>query len=93
MSRGGNSGGGGGNGCRDGAGSGGGDDGGFCLAEQPLDGLAVGAVTQLASELEYPGSTEGWHADAAAAPVDLGVTVSGARGSYLGFGSGGGGGE
>lgn len=85
----GRSGGGGGGDC---AGASGGDDGRLGLSEQPLDGLAVGAVTQFARQLEYAGCAERRHSDAAAAAVHLGVTVSGARereSRHLGFGCGG----
>ena len=65
----------------DGAGAGGGDNGGLGLAEEPLDGLSVGAVAELAGELEDAGGAEERHADAAAPAVDLGVAVlGGARG-------------
>ena len=61
----------------DGAGAGGGDDGGLGVAEEPLDRLAVGAVAELARELENARGAERWHADAAAAAVYLGVAVLG----------------
>lgn len=62
---------------RDGAGASGGDHCRLGLLEQPLDGLAVGLVTQLARELEDPSGTEGRHSDTAATAVDLGVSVLG----------------
>ncbi|EAZ25173.1 hypothetical protein OsJ_08973 [Oryza sativa Japonica Group] len=71
--------GGGGEGGRGGAGAGGGDDGGLGLAEEPLDGLAVGLVAELAGELEDAGGADDGHADAAAAAVDLAVAVLGGR--------------
>lgn len=58
---------------------GGGDDGGLGLAEEPLDGLAVGLVAELAGELEDAGGADDGHADAAAAAVDLAVAVLGGR--------------
>lgn len=72
--------GGGGDGGGDRAGAGGSDDGGLGLAEEPLDGLAVGAVAELAGELEDAGGGERRHADPAAAAVDLGVAVLAANG-------------
>uniref|UniRef100_A0A0D9YKK7 Uncharacterized protein n=1 Tax=Oryza glumipatula TaxID=40148 RepID=A0A0D9YKK7_9ORYZ len=71
--------GGGGEGGRGGAGAGGGDDGGLGLAEEPLDGLAVGLVAELAGELEDASGADDGHADAAAAAVDLAVAVLGGR--------------
>ena len=76
---------------RSGAGAGSGDDGGFRLAEEPLDGLAVGLVAELARELEDAGGADDRHANAAPAAVDLAVAVLGRR--FLdGEGGGGGGG-
>lgn len=60
---------------RRGAGTGGSDDRGLGLAEEPLDGLAVGLVTKLASELEDTGGTNDGHADAPPSAVDLAVAV------------------
>lgn len=51
------------------------------MAEEPLYGLAVGAVTQFPRELENPGGAEGWHPDAAAAPVYLRVAILARRGA------------
>lgn len=64
-----------------GAGAGGGDDGGLGLAEEPLDGLAVGLVPELARQLEDTCGADDRHADAAAAAVDLRVAVF--RGRFL----------
>lgn len=47
------------------------------MAEEPLDGLAVGAVAELACELENARGAERRHSDAAAAAVNLGVAVLG----------------
>lgn len=58
-----------------GPGAGGGDDGGFSLAEEPLDGLAVGLVAELAGELEDTCGADDWHADATTSAVDLAVSV------------------
>ena len=80
-----------GGGGRDGTGSGGSDDGLFSLTEQPLDGLAIGAVTQFASELKYTSGDECRHSDTAATAVHLGVTVSSARDGELSLGCVGGG--
>ncbi|KAL2339371.1 hypothetical protein Fmac_007311 [Flemingia macrophylla] len=62
-----------------GAGAGGGDDGGLSLAEEPLDGLAVGLVAELPRELEDAGGADDGHANAAAAAVHLAVAVLGWR--------------
>lgn len=81
---------------RSGAGAGSGDDGGFRLAEEPLDGLAVGLVAELARELEDAGGADDRHANAAPAAVDLAVAVLGRRfldGEGGGGGGGGGGGS
>lgn len=68
---------------RDSSGASGGDDGWLGLTEEPLDGLAFRAVTELASELEYSGGAERRQADATTATVNLG-------GAVLGGASGGG---
>ncbi|PON60337.1 hypothetical protein PanWU01x14_153230, partial [Parasponia andersonii] len=77
--------------------AGGGDDGGLSLAEEPLDGLAVGSVAELPGQLEDTGRAHGRHPNPAASPVHLGVAVprSGSGGGFsrngdLGFGSRGG---
>lgn len=62
-----------------GAGAGGGDDGGLSLTEEPLDGLAIGLVAELARELEDAGGADDWHPYTAAAAVDFAVTVLGGR--------------
>jgi len=62
-----------------GAGPGGGDDGRLGLAEEPLDGLAVGLVPQLARELEDARRAYYGHSYAAPAAVDLAVSVLGWR--------------
>ena len=64
---------------RCGAGAGGGDDGGLGLAEEPLDGLAVGLVAELTRELEDARRAYDRHANAASAAVDFAVTVLGRR--------------
>lgn len=46
------------------------------MAEEPLDSLAVGAVAELARELEDAGGAEWGHADSPAAAIDLGVAVA-----------------
>ena len=68
----------------DGAGASGGDHSRLGLLEQPLDGLAVGLVTQFARELEDPSGAECRHSDTAASAVDLGVSVLG-RSSLRGW--------
>jgi hypothetical protein len=60
---------------RGGAGARGGHDGGLGLAEQPLDGLAVGLEPQLAGELEHARRAHDRHAHAPPAPVHLAVPV------------------
>lgn len=65
------------------AGTGGGDDGGFGLTEEPFDGLAVGFVTQFASELEDSSGADDRHTNTAAAAVDFAVAVFG-RGFFEG---------
>lgn len=42
----------------DDVGSGGGDDGRLCVTKEPLDGLTVGAVTEFAGYLEFPGDVK-----------------------------------
>jgi len=59
----------------DGSGPGGGDDGGLGLLEEPLDGFAIGLVTEFARELEDAGGAESGHSDAAATTVHLRVPV------------------
>lgn len=61
------------------------------MAEEPLDGLAVGAVTEFSGELEDPGGAESRHADAPSAAVDLGVAVLGGGNGFLRDQMGGGG--
>lgn len=58
-----------------GSGSSGGYDRGLGLAEKPLDGLAVGLVTELTSELEDTGGADDGHADAPATAINFAVTV------------------
>lgn len=81
---------------RDCTGTSGGDDSRLGLLKKPLDGLAVGLVTQFTSQLENPSSTGGGHTDAAATTVDLGVAIFCASlegvGSCRRVGGGGGGG-
>lgn len=55
--------------------AGGGDDGRLGLLQQPLDGLAVGLVAELARELEDPRGAERRHPDPAPPAVHLGVAV------------------
>lgn len=50
------------------------------MAEEPLDGLAVGAVAELAGQLEDPSRAHGRHPDPPASPVDLRVAVPGRGG-------------
>ncbi|KAM1037049.1 hypothetical protein FF1_031956 [Malus domestica] len=52
-----------------------GDDGGLSLADEPLDGLAVGLVAELTCELEDTCCADDGHADAAAPSIDLAVSV------------------
>lgn len=59
----------------DGAGAGGGDDGGLGLPEQPLDGLTVGLVAELARQLEHPRRARRRHPDPPPPPLHLGVSV------------------
>lgn len=74
--RGGISGAGGWDGCRrDRPSTGSGYDGGLRLSEQPLDGLAVGAVPEFTGELEDSGGAERRHADSAASAVHLCMTI------------------
>lgn len=47
------------------------------LLEEPLDGLAVGLVAELAGQLEDAGGARGRHADAPPPSVNLGVAVLG----------------
>lgn len=49
------------------------------MTEEPLDGLTVGFVTQLASELEDSGGANDGHPDPPASTIDLAVTVLGGR--------------
>lgn len=49
------------------------------MAEEPLDGLAVGFVTELASQLENTGGANDRHAYSPAAAIDLAVAVLGGR--------------
>lgn len=65
---------------RESAGAGGGDDGGLGVAEEPLDGLPVGAVAELPGQLEDPGGAHGRHPDSPSPTVDFGVAVPGRRG-------------
>ena len=60
---------------RDGAGAGGGDDSGLGLPEQPLDGLTVGLVAELARQLEHPRRASRRHPDPPPPPLHLGVSV------------------
>jgi len=76
---------------RCGAGAGGGYDGGLGLAEEPLDGLAVGLVAELARELEDARRAYDRHANTPPPAVDLAVTVLGRR--FLNGERGGGGGS
>lgn len=72
---------------------GGSDDGWLRMTQEPLDGLPIGSVAQLLSELEYAGGTNGGHPDPAAPAVDLGVAVlvwPGLLGARLRFIGGGG---
>ena len=59
--------------------SGGGDDGRLGVTEEPLDGLAVGAVAELARELEDPRGAHRRHSHAPPSAVDFGVPVAGGR--------------
>lgn len=59
----------------DGAGAGGGDNRGLRLLEEPLNGFAVGFVTQFAGQLEDAGGAESRHSDAPPPSVHLCVAV------------------
>lgn len=61
--------------CGESAGAGGGDDGSLGVAEKPLDSLAVGAVAELARELEDPGGAHRRHPHAPPPAIDLRVAV------------------
>lgn len=65
--------------CGGGACTGSGYNGGLGLSEEPLNGLAIGLVAELTSELEHSGGADYGHADAAAATVDFAMTVLGGR--------------
>lgn len=52
-----------------------GNNGRLSLAKEPLDGLAVGFMTKLSSQLKYSGGADDGHTDAAATAVDFTVTV------------------
>ncbi|KAJ4838861.1 hypothetical protein Tsubulata_010895 [Turnera subulata] len=64
---------------RGGAGPCGGYNRGLGLAEEPLDGLAVGFVAELAGQLEDPGGAYDGHPDSPSPAVHLAVTVLGRR--------------
>lgn len=55
---------------------GGGKVRGIDVVEEPLYCLAIGAVTEFASELEDTGGGEGGDSDSQASPVNFGVAVS-----------------
>lgn len=59
------------------SGAGGGNDGGLGLTEEPLDGLAIGLVSELTCELEHTCGADDRHPDASASSVDLAVPVLG----------------
>ncbi|CAL1404103.1 unnamed protein product [Linum trigynum] len=52
-----------------------GNDGRLYLAMQPLDGLAVRLVPQLAGQLKNLGGADDWHPDSPPHPVDLALPV------------------
>jgi hypothetical protein len=62
---------------RDGAGAGSRQDGRLRLLQQPLDGLAVGLVAELAGQLEHPRRAQRRHPNPPPPPVHLGVPVLG----------------
>lgn len=68
-------GGGGGERRRCGAGSGGGDDGRLSLTEEPLDGLAIGLVTEFTCQLKHTCRADDWHPYPPPTAVHLAVPV------------------